>query len=267
LNFARDLKGYDLKAAERVYDKVSSHQGTLDMQHVSQWVRERWQSETWLLVSVLAIAGLLLIFGLIADEVMEGSTLAFDRYVILAYRSAGNSSDPIGPPWVQGMARDITALGSFAVLAIVLFAVVGYLLLSHRLAAALLVLAAVLGGVAMNSLLKLGIARPRPDFVASSVKVFTASFPSGHAAISAITYLTLAALLARTTPSRRLGLYFVTIGIMLTLLVGVSRVYLGVHYPTDVLAGWCVGSAWALGCWAVMTRLQRAGQVEPPEEH
>jgi hypothetical protein len=93
LNFARDLKGYDLKAAERVYDKVSSHQGTLDMQHVSQWVRKRWQSETWLLESVLAIAGLLLIFGLIADEVMEGSTLAFDRYVILAFRSAGSSSD------------------------------------------------------------------------------------------------------------------------------------------------------------------------------
>src|SRR4051794_29510505 len=108
------------------------------MQHVSPWVMKRWQSETWLLVSVLPVAGLLLVFGLIADEVMEGSTLAFDRYVILAFRSAGNSSDPIGPLWVQGMARDITALGSFAVLAIVLFAVVGYLLLSHRLAAALL---------------------------------------------------------------------------------------------------------------------------------
>jgi undecaprenyl-diphosphatase len=237
------------------------------MQHVWERVRKQWEAETWLLVSVLAIAGLLLIFGLIADEVMEGSTSAFDRYVILAFRSAGNPSDPIGPPWVQEMARDITALGSFAVLAIILFAVVGFLLLSQKRAAAWLVLAAVLGGVAMNSLLKLGFARPRPDFIAPSVKVFTASFPSGHAALSAITYLTLAALLARTTPSRRLGVYFVTIGILLTLFVGVSRVYLGVHYPTDVLAGWCVGSAWALGCWVIMTWLQRAGQVEPPEKH
>ena len=125
-------------------------------------------------------------------------------------------------------------------------------------------LAAVLGGVAMNSLLKVGFARPRPDFVAPAAKVFTASFPSGHAALSAITYLTLAALLPRTTRSRRLRVYFVTIGITLTLLVGVSRVYLGVHYPTDVLAGWCIGSAWALGCWAIMTRLQRRGRVEPP---
>ena len=84
-------------------------------------------------------------------------------------------------------------------------------------------------------------------------------------AISALVYLTLAALLARTTDSRRLRIYFVATGMALTLLVGASRVYLGVHYPTDVLAGWCIGSAWALACWAVMTRLQHAGQVEPPQ--
>jgi undecaprenyl-diphosphatase len=196
---------------------------------------------------------------------MEGSTSAFDRYVILAFR-AGDASTSIGPPWVQEMARDITALGSFAVLGIILFAVVGYLLLTGKRAAAWLILTAVLGGVAMNSLLKLGYARPRPDFVAPAARVFTASFPSGHAAMSAITYLTLAALLARTTPSRRLGIYFVIIGVTLTLLVGISRVYLGVHYPTDVLAGWCIGSAWAMGCWAMMTRLQRRGQVEPPDK-
>jgi undecaprenyl-diphosphatase len=235
------------------------------MQHISQGIRKLWQAETRLLVSVLVVAGLLLVFGVIADEVMEGSTSAFDRYVILAFR-AGDASTPIGPPWVQEMARDITALGSFAVLGIMLFAVVGYLLLAGKRAAAWLILTAVLGGVAMNSLLKLGYARPRPDFVAPAARVFTASFPSGHAAISAITYLTLAALLARTTPSRRLGIYFVIIGVTLTLLVGISRVYLGVHYPTDVLAGWCIGSAWAMGCWAIMTRLQRRGEIEPPDK-
>lgn len=223
-----------------------------------------WHAETGLLVSVLAIAGLLLLFGFVADEVMEGSTSAFDRTMILAFRGAGNSPIPIGPPWVQEMARDVTALGSFAVLGIVLFAVVGYLLLARKRAAAWLVLAAVLGGVALNSLLKFGFARPRPDFIVPAARVFTASFPSGHAAISAITYLTLAALLARTTRSPQLRVYFVAAGTVLTLLVGVSRVYLGVHYPTDVLAGWCIGSAWALGCWAIMTRLQREGRVEPP---
>jgi undecaprenyl-diphosphatase len=236
------------------------------MQNLWQRAKKLWHAETWLLVSALAIAGLVLTFGLIAEEVMEGSTSAFDRYLLLSVRSAGNPSDLIGLPWVQEMARDITALGSFAVLGILLFVVVGYLLVARRQAAAWLVLAAVLGGAVMNSLLKVGFARPRPDFVAPAARVFTASFPSGHAALSAITYLTLAALLARTTASRRLGIYFVAIGIALTLLVGVSRVYLGVHYPTDILAGWCVRLAWALGCWAIMTRLQRAGQVEPPQE-
>lgn len=221
-----------------------------------------WHTET---CRILAIAGLLLAFGLIADAVMEGSTSAFDRYVILALQSGGNPSDPIGPQWVQEMARDVTALGSFAILGIILVAVVGYLLLARKRVAAWLVLAAVLGGVTLNSSLKFGFARPRPDFVAPAVKVFTASFPSGHAAMSAIAYLTFAALLARTTRSRALRIYFVIVGITLTLLVGVSRVYLGVHYPTDILAGWCIGSAWAMGCWAIMTRLQQRGQVEPTD--
>jgi undecaprenyl-diphosphatase len=102
--------------------------------------------------------------------------------------------------------------------------------------------------------------------VAPAVRVYTASFPSGHAAISAIAYLTLAALLARTTTSWAIRIYFIAAGVLLTFLVGLSRVYLGVHYPTDVLAGWCIGSAWALGCWAVMTRLQQRGGAEPPGE-
>jgi undecaprenyl-diphosphatase len=127
-------------------------------------------------------------------------------------------------------------------------------------------LGAVLGGVALNSLLKVSFARPRPELVAPAVRVYTASFPSGHAAISAITYLTLAALLSRTTTSWRIRSYFITIGVLLTFVIGLSRVYLGVHYPTDVLAGWCVGTAWALGCWAVMLWLQRRGRAEPPSE-
>lgn len=225
---------------------------------------KRWHVESELLVSTLVIAGLLLIFALLANEVMGGSTSEFDRYLILAFRRASDASAPIGPPWVQELARDITALGSFTGIGIVLFVVVVYLFLAGTGATAWLMLVAVLGGVVMNSLLKIGFSRPRPDFIAPAARVFTASFPSGHAALSAITYLTLAALLARTTDSRRLRAYFIAVGITLTLLVGVSRVYLGVHYPTDVLAGWCIGSAWALGSWTIMTRLQRGGQVEPP---
>lgn len=235
------------------------------MQRAWQSITKLWRAETWLLFCVLAISTLLITFGLVASEVVEGSTQAFDRQVILAFRSAGDPAVPIGPPWVQEMARDITALGSLVVLGIVLFVVVGYLLLVRQRAAAWLMLSAGLGGVAMNFLLKQVFARPRPDFVVPAARVFSPSFPSGHAVLSAIAYLTLAALLARTTRSPRLRIYLVATGIVLTLSVGVSRVYLGVHYPTDVLAGWCVGSAWALTCWTIMTRLQHRGRVESPE--
>jgi undecaprenyl-diphosphatase len=114
-------------------------------------------------------------------------------------------------------------------------------------------------------LLKYAFARPRPDVVPPAVEVFTASFPSGHAALSAITYLTLAAILGRTQPAVSIRIYFVVLAAFVTGLVGVSRVYLGVHYPTDVLAGWCIGAAWALGCWALTSWLQSRGGVEPPE--
>ena len=164
------------------------------MQAVWKMFARFWAAETRLLVSLLAIAALLLTFGLVANVAMEEKVSAFDRSVLLAFREGPNSKEPIGPHWLQGGARDITALGSFAVLGIVLIAVVGYSLLIGRRVAAWLMLGAVLGGIALNSL----FARPRPVLVAPAVEVYTASFPSGHAAISAITYLTLAALLART---------------------------------------------------------------------
>ena len=223
------------------------------------------QAETGLFASILTIAALLLAFGLLAEEVIEGETLPLDQNLLLALRP-GNPGVPIGPPWLPEAARDISALGSTIVLGILLLAVVGYLLLTQRRAAAWLMLGAVSSGVALNSVLKFSFARPRPDLVVPAVRVFTASFPSGHATMSAITYLTLGALLARTHSETPVRIYFMTLAGMLTVLVGLSRIYLGVHYPTDVLAGWCIGTAWAMGCWVLMTWLQRGGQVEPPEK-
>jgi undecaprenyl-diphosphatase len=233
------------------------------MRPVGQRIASSWRANAALVTSILVVGSLLIAFGLIT-KFIEGEPSAFDRNVILAFRN--HRADAIGPHWLQEAARDVTALGSFAVLAIVLFAVVGYLFLVRKATAAWLVLAAVVGGVALNTLLKIGFDRPRPDLVAPAARVVTASFPSGHAALSAVTYLTLGALLARTHASLRFRVYFMSIAVMLTLLVGLSRVYLGVHYPTDVLAGWCIGSAWAWACWALMTRLQQEGQVEPPEQ-
>ncbi|MBN9315868.1 MAG: phosphatase PAP2 family protein [Devosia sp.] len=196
------------------------------------------------------LAALLLwAFGAVADEVIEGDSLAFDNAVMAFFREAGNPNDPWGPPWLEEAMRDITGLGSFTVLGLVLVAVVLHLALSGKGRTALFVGFAVIGGTILSTGLKMVFDRPRPD-VAAAARVFTASFPSGHATVSAVVYLTLGLLLAEAISQRRLKVYFIGLGVFLTVIVGVSRVYLGVHYPTDVLAGWSLGTAWALISWA-----------------
>jgi len=213
--------------------------------------------ELGLILGFAIVAGLILGFGWLTEEVLEGDTAAFDRVVVSALRSNGDMADPIGPPWLEEFARDITALGSYAFLGILTFGVIGYFLLTRRRALAALVAASVLGGVAISNLLKVVFDRDRPD-LPSSVRAFTASFPSGHATLSAISFLTLGALLAQTSPDPRVKSFFAIFAIILTVAVGTSRIYLGVHFASDVLAGWCVGSAWALLCWMVASWLRRA---------
>lgn len=195
-------------------------------------------------LAILAMAVFLFVFGFIAQEVAEGKQLTFDRHVALALRNSANPPVPVGPAWLQEAARDITSLGSTVVLGIITFAVVGYLFLAHRAAIAWLILIAVLGGVALNNLLKFAFARPRPDFVTHTARVFTTSFPSGHATLSAITYLTMGALLARTQPSFTMSLYLLSLAIFLTVIIGLSRIYLGVHYATDILGAWVRLGPW-----------------------
>jgi undecaprenyl-diphosphatase len=209
--------------------------------------------------------GSLLLFAFIkiADEVVEGETRTFDEGIVLALRTPGDISQPIGPPWLQEMVRDFTALGSTGVLTIITLGVVGWLVFSGKRRTAGLVLVAVLCGVVFSSLLKSGFARPRPDLVPHPVAVFTSSFPSGHAMMSAVVYLTLGFLVARTQNSIAIKVYLLSLALFLTLLVGLSRIYLGVHWPSDVLAGWAAGACWALMCSFVMARLQEVGKVEP----
>jgi undecaprenyl-diphosphatase len=151
------------------------------------------------------------------------------------------------------------------VLALVTIAAVGYLLLERKRQTAVFVTLAVAGGAVLETLLKLGFARPRPELVSHLVDVTSFSFPSGHATMATITYLTLGVLVARVQDRRRMKLYLLAVAILVALIVGISRVYLGVHWPTDVLAGWCVGAAWALACWLVATWLQRRGAIEGEE--
>ena len=229
---------------------------------LASWTFRRARAELAILATICAVAGGIWAFVAIADEVSEGETEAFDRAVLIALRNPADLSDPLGPPWFEEAVRDVTALGGNIVLATMTFAVIGFLLLIRNRGAALLVLVSVAGGMLIGYLLKGMFDRPRPDLVAHGAAVYTASFPSNHAMLSAVTYLTLGVLLARLEVRRRVKAYFLALSAILTLAVGLSRIYLGVHWPTDVLAGWCVGAAWAMAVWVVALSLQRRGRVE-----
>lgn len=232
-------------------------------QRTSRWAADRLgRADLVVLLAALAAAVGLLAFLVIADRATEGEPGHVDERLLLALREPGDPSDPVGPRWLEEAGRDLTALGGYTVLGLLVALVVGYELMGRRSHAAVLVLAATLGGLLISHLLKDFYARPRPDLVPHLTHVSTSSFPSGHAMLSAVVYLTLGALLARLVEGWWAKLYFVGAAVVLTALVGFSRVYLGVHYPTDVLAGWSAGLSWAVLCWLAARYLQRHGVVE-----
>ncbi|MBI4952339.1 MAG: phosphatase PAP2 family protein [Myxococcales bacterium] len=232
----------------------------------------RWRSAArWLgghelgtLLSVCVLAGGLLVFVVVAGEVSDGSTRSLDQTLLLAFRNPDDPSDPIGPRWVEEIARDLTALGGVALLTLLSVAVVAHLVLQKKARAGGFVAVSVLGALALSTVLKSSFDRPRPDLVPHLSHVASASFPSGHSMLSAAVYLTLGALLARFQDNLVQRAHVLAWAVLLTLLVGTSRVYVGVHWPTDVLAGWAAGAAWASLCWLAARALQRKGRVEAP---
>jgi undecaprenyl-diphosphatase len=224
---------------------------------VSSAKRER----AWLLWTVLAFVTIAAV-AYLASEVLEGDTRAFDEAVLVALRRPGDLATAIGPAWLPQVMRDFTALGGVAVLSVVTLAVAGFLAFQAKRQAAVFVTVSAASGMFLSHALKWGFARPRPNLVPHGVDVYTHSFPSGHAMMSAVVYLTLGALLSRISGERPLKAYVLTLSVLLTVVVGLSRIYLGVHWPTDVLAGWAMGAAWAMLCWVVMLRMQASGAVE-----
>lgn len=209
-------------------------------------------------LSALLAAG----FFSLSRAVVRGRTADFDRQILLAMREPGNVSDPIGPRWVEEMARDVTALGSVVVLTLVVGSVSAFFWLASMRRGAVYVALACIGAMVISTSFKRAFERPRPDLAPHGAYVYTSSFPSGHSTMSAAVYLTLGIVAARFVPRRRLKTLFLGVAVLVTCAVGVSRVYMGVHWPSDVVAGWAVGASWALICWCVAVWLQERGVIE-----
>src|SRR5688572_2383263 len=221
------------------------------------WGRPGWER----FVHVAAAATFLIAVGIfleLADDAPEGDYLPIESKIMQAMRVAGK---PLGPAGTAAVVRDITAMGSAVVLIVMTLLVLGYLWMSGRARVAALIAVATAGGQGLNLILKNAFARERPDAALHLVEVSSTSFPSGHTMASSIFYLTIGALLARTAKRRREKAYFVGSALLITFFIGFSRVYLGVHYPTDVLAGWSAGTAWAMVCWFVADWLGRRGKL------
>jgi undecaprenyl-diphosphatase len=219
--------------------------------------------ESSALLLIIGVAGAVLAFFNIANEVGEGDTLALDRHILLALRNPANLSDPIGSRSFEEAMRDVTALGGVTVMILVTVVAVAAFLMHGRRRHALVLGATVLLADVSSEALKRIYGRPRPDLVPHGSYVYSASFPSGHSTMSAATFLTLAMLIASLEPNRQVKIMVYVLAMGLMLAIGFSRVYLGVHWPSDVLAGWCLGAAWALAAWSALRRLSRQPGAAP----
>lgn len=207
--------------------------------------------EVGVILIVMAAAAGLLGFLSLADSVTDGHTKRFDEGLMLMLRQPGDITHPIGPAWLKLAAMDVTAFGSIIDLAIIVFVISGLFVAQRRIREGALLVGAAASGLIMVNVIKLAVGRERPPLAMHAVEVGNASFPSGHAMLSAIVYLSLATLIAHFADRRGARIYALTWGILLTLIVGCSRVYLGVHWPTDVIAGWTLGAAWAMLWWLI----------------
>jgi undecaprenyl-diphosphatase len=222
------------------------------------WVRQR----DLVLISAWFLAS---VFTWIFFEIAEGISdePSFDARILLALRRPEALHEPVGPAWLQTIWLDLTALGSGVVIGLVALIVLGYLAMLKEWKTALVFLVALAGATLGGTVLKEVFDRARPTLIVPLYHSDSLSFPSGHSLLAAVVYPTLGAMLSRVVRRRSLKLYFIVVAFLLMLLVGFSRVYIGVHYPSDVLAGWSLGLGWAIVCWTVLRMLQRKRIVEP----
>ncbi|MEO7399961.1 MAG: phosphatase PAP2 family protein [Polaromonas sp.] len=218
---------------------------------IAQRLLSRLDGEQPLLKPLLiGLAALLLLLAFVfgGGEIMEGDTRPFDAYLLHVAQSLRS-----GHPWLAGTMRDFSGLGSTVVLTLFTVATVVYLALFSSRIMAFLVAASVVSGAVLVSVFKTAFGRLRPDAVFAELVTPGLSFPSGHASMSALVFLTIGALIAASRSRVNERIYILATAALLALLVGVSRVLLGVHWATDVLGGWAFGTAWAM-LWLVLAR-------------
>lgn len=201
----------------------------------------------WLVVGSLFLLSLW-VFGAIALEYPSGRYRAFDETILRFFRNDADTGTLRGPLWIRSAMESISALGHGLVLTTVVVGAAGYLVFHRRWRAALTIAGVAAGGTILDVVLKSMADRPRPTVVPHLTEVITSSFPSGHALLSAVIYLSVGMIIAQSSRSLRSAFFAIGSAVLLTLLIGISRVFLGVHHPTDVLAGWAAGVAWILVC-------------------
>jgi undecaprenyl-diphosphatase len=225
--------------------------------NIKNSIKEFSRNEISLLMVTFVMLSGIWLFIIISEAVVHGSTQSFDEWVLTSLRDMKNSGMPKGPLWLEQTMLDITALGGGTVIFLITTIVVLFLILKKEYQSMWFVLAAAIGGTLLSLGLKELFGRERPTVVIHLLKVTSLSFPSGHSMMSAVVYLTEASLLARIEPLRIIKIYIIAVALFLTFIIGFSRVYLGVHYPTDVIGGWAVGSAWACFCWMAARTIQK----------
>jgi undecaprenyl-diphosphatase len=222
-------------------------------------IQPQWK-KTEVFGLIMMLTGLA-VFTALAAQLGTPSVQRFDETVVRSLRNAEDLAQPIGPAWFKELARDFTALGGYGILSTITLLVTTFLHLERRPARAHFVVVAIVAGYSLSMTLKALIARPRPDIVPWLSHVHSSSFPSGHSMMSAVVYLSLGLMLSDLTSRRLVKTFVVVAPLTISALVGLSRVYMGVHYPTDVVAGWWLGISWSLACWLAIRRWRAFREV------